>query len=198
MASALARLLPEPGLKPGAAYCLDGAGSLLAALLAEPSKDGSWCGLVGMPEFGAEAAAAAGVNLDRLVLVPQPAEQWLAVTAALAEAVPVIAVRPQGRVSERDAGRLASRLRDRGGVLLVHGDWPRAEARLVVDEVRWAGLGAGHGHLDRREVSLRVSSRRFPSGRRARLLLPAPDGRLGAAGDHTGVQRRAETLRAVG
>ena len=179
--AALAKLLPEPGLKPGAAYCLDVAGSLLAALLAEPSRDGSWCGVVGVPEFGAEAAAAAGVSLDRLVLVPQPAEQWLAVAAALAEAVPVVAVRPYGRVSERDAARLASRLRDRGGVLLVHGEWPRAEASLRLVDIRWAGLGQGHGHLDRREVTVSVSSRRSPGGRRARLMLPSPDGKLAVA-----------------
>ena len=79
----LAALLPDGGLKPGSAYSLTGAGALLLALLAEPSREGYWCGVVGMPDFGAEAAAHAGVDLDRLALVPDPAEQWLATTAAL-------------------------------------------------------------------------------------------------------------------
>ncbi len=175
---ALAPVLGEPGLKPGAAYCLDSSGALLHALLAGPSREGHWCGVVGLPTFAAEAAAAAGVNLERLVLVPEPGEQWLAATAALADVLPVLVVRPAGRVREGDATRLLSRLRDRGGVLLVVGEWPRAEARLVVRERRWFGLGDGFGHLAGRQVQVVAVSWRYPAGRSASLLLPAADGRV--------------------
>ena len=54
---ALAGLL-DGGLQPGAAYSVSG-GALLLALLAEPSQAGSWCGVVGIPELGAEAAGSA-------------------------------------------------------------------------------------------------------------------------------------------
>ena len=177
----LAGLLPDGGLNPGSAYSLAGSGALLLALLAEPSREGHWCGVVGMPEFGAEAAAQAGVSLDRLALVPEPDDQWLAITAALLEVLPVVALRPVGRVREGDAARLMARLRDRGGVLLVDGAWPRVEARLTLSEARWAGVGAGFGHLASREVTVTLSSRRSPVPRRARLVLPAPDGRPGMA-----------------
>lgn len=210
VASREARLRPTPypapaelaglldgGLKPGAAYSLGSSGALLSALLAGPSADGNWCGVVGVPEFGAEAAGHAGVVLDRLVLVPDPADQWLAVTAALVEAVPVVAVRPCGRVREADAARLASRLRDRGSVLLVDGAWPRAEARVTLDEARWSGVGAGHGYLSSREVTVTVSSRRIPAARSVRLVLPSPDGRL-APIDRPVVAEPAAVLRAVG
>lgn len=193
VASKEARLRPSPfalhpdlaglldgGLKPGAAYSLGSAGALLLALLAEPSAEGHWCGVVGIPEFGTEAAQLAGVNLDRLVLVPTPAESWLGVVAALAEVLPVLAVRPPGRVREADAARLGSRLRDRGTVLLVHGDWPRAEARLELADPHWSGLGAGFGHLGAREVLVRGFSRRLAGERVARLLLPDGTGRLTA------------------
>lgn len=173
----LARLLPEGGLNPGSAYCLSGSGALLLALLAEPSREGHWCGVVGMPEFGAEAAGQAGVALERLALVPAPEDQWLAITAALVEALPVVAVRPSGRVREGDAARLMARLRDRGGVLLVHGHWPRAEATLVMSDVRWSGLGVGYGYLASREMTVTATSRRSPQPRTVRLVLPAPDGR---------------------
>lgn len=192
----LAGLL-DGGLKPGAAYSLDTSGALLSALLAGPSADGHWCGVVGVPEFGAEAAGHAGVVLDRLVLVPDPADQWLAVTAALVEAVPVVAVRPCGRVREADASRLASRLRDRGSVLLVDGAWPRAEARVTLGEACWSGVGPGHGYLNSREVTVTVSSRRLPAARSVRLVLPSPDGRL-APIDRPVVAEPAAVLRAVG
>jgi hypothetical protein len=177
----LAGLLPGGGLNPGSAYCLSGSGALLLALLAEPSREGHWCGVVGMPEFGAEAAGQAGVALERLALVPEPDDQWLAITAALVEALPVVAVRPAGRVREGDAARLMARLRDRGGLLLVDGPWPRAEARLVVSDARWSGLGVGYGYLASREVTVTVTSRKSPAPRTVRLVLPTPDGRPGRA-----------------
>ena len=57
---ALASLLPGGGLRPGAAYSLSRSTSLLLALLAQPSQSGSWCGVVGMPRLGAEAAETTG------------------------------------------------------------------------------------------------------------------------------------------
>lgn len=175
---ALAGIIPAGGLLGGSAYSLGTAGALLLALLAEPSGEGNWCGVVGMPELGVEAAERAGVSLDRLVLVPEPGDQWLAVTAALVEVLPVIAIRPGGRFGAGDATRLSARLRDRGGVLLVHGDWPRSEARLEIAEPRWAGVGSGHGCLTEREVLVTATSKRFPERRSVRLELPDRDGRV--------------------
>ena len=193
----LAALLPDGGLKPGAAYSLTGAGALLLALLAEPSREGHWCGVVGMRDFGAEAAALAGVELDRLALIPDPAEQWLAIAAALVEAVPIVAVRPVGRVSEGDAAKLMSRLRDREAVLLVDGPWPRAEAQLSVSELRWSGVGAGYGYLASREVTVTVNSRRNPLSRSVRLVLPTAEGRMSAAAVAVAAEQLTG-LRAVG
>ena len=81
-----------------------------------------------MPQLGAEAAEGLGVDLSRLVLIPDPGPRWLAVTATIAEVLPVVAVRPSGRASDAEVSRLAARLRDRGAVLLVQGPWPQAEA----------------------------------------------------------------------
>jgi len=176
----LAPLLPDEGLRAGAAYGVP-AGASLLALLAGPSRDGAWCGVVGMPELGAEAAALAGVALGRLVLVPQPGSRWLAVTAALADVVPVVAVRPSGAVTRADAAKLAGRMRDKEAVLLVDGAWPGTEASMLLDEPRWSGVGDGWGYLAGREVTVRVSSKRYARERSARVVLPGPDGTLGAA-----------------
>ncbi|HMQ38265.1 MAG TPA: hypothetical protein PKE46_10965 [Micropruina sp.] len=176
---ALAGSLPGGGLAPGSAYSVT-PGALLLALLAEPSREGSWCGVIGMPELGAEAAEQAGLNLGRLALVPRPGERWFAIAAAMAEVMPVVAVRPGSRVRDGDAARLAARLRSSGTVLLVAGPWPRVEATLGTSAPRWSGIGSGHGYLRVREVLVTVTSKRFPAPRQIRLSLPDDTGRLSA------------------
>ena len=178
---ALAALLPGGGLRPGAAYSLDPSLSLLLALMARPSQEGIWCGAIGMPELGAEAAERLGVALEHLVLVPDPGARTLGVAAMLAEVLPVVAIRPGGRAMGAEVSRLAARLRDRGAVLLVQGPWPQAEATLRLSEGEWAGVGNGVGYLAGRTVTVTASSRRWPVPRKARLMLPAPDGTVAVA-----------------
>src|SRR6478609_7025648 len=167
---ALASLLPGGGLRPGAAYSLPRSTSLLLALLGQASQSGTWCGVVGMPRLGAEAAEGMGIDLSRLVLIPDPGSRWLAVTATIAEVLPVVAVRPGGRATDGDVSRLAARLRDRGAVLLVQGPWAQAEAIIDVADPDWSGLGRGHGYLSARELTVTVTSRRTPVPRRGRVL----------------------------
>lgn len=174
----LAALLPGGGLRAGSSYSLAPSPALLSALLAPPTQHGSWCAVVGWAEFGTEAAAGSGVVLERMVLVPSPGSRWMSVVATLAEVMPLVAVRPPGRVSEGEAVRLAARLRDRGAALLVQGPWPQADATLELADPRWSGLGRGQGYLLRREVTVTVRPRRSPASRRARLLLPDPSGAL--------------------
>ncbi|WP_240663761.1 hypothetical protein [Microbacterium enclense] len=186
---AFTSLLPGGGLRSGSAYAIARSMSLLLALMARPSQDGAWCGVVGMPELGAEAAEKYGLDLDRLVFIPDPGPRWLAVTATIAEVLPVVAVRPPAGANTARGGteatRLAARLRDRGSVLLVQGPWPQAEAVIDVADPRWAGLGYGHGYLAGRELTVSVSSKRTPTARRARMLLPAADGSIELLGAPT-------------
>ena len=176
---ALAELLPGGGLRTGGSYSLGRSMSLLFALLAEPSQTGSWCAVVGMPHVGVEAAQAAGVDLSRLVLVPDPGERWLAVTSTLADVLPLVAVRPPARAKDGDIARLAARMREREAVLLVQGPWPQTEAMIDVSDPSWSGLGEGHGILSGRELTITVTSRRSPVPRSNRLLLPDAHGRVG-------------------
>ena len=166
-------------LRTGSSYEVDGLG-LAMALLAGPSSTGSWCAVVGVPDFGAEAAASLGVDLSRTVLVPEPGEQWLEVTAALVDVAPIVLVRPGGRVSGHAADRFGARLRKRSSVLLVQGSWPGAEARLRVEEQEWSGLGSGHGHLRSRRLVVAVQRGSAPP-RRTPLWFPGDDVALGRA-----------------
>lgn len=183
---ALADLLPGGALAAGAAYSVAGSTTLALALLQAPSAAGAWCAVVGVPDLGVEAAAGLGVDLDRLVLVPHPGEQWLTVVSALVDVVSVVLVRPpvrdgRVRITEGTAGRLAARLRQREAVLISLGDWPGAEARLAVTASSWTGLGAGFGHLSGRQVTVGSTSARWQGRAKSRRLwLPAPDQRVEA------------------
>ena len=171
---AIARLLPGGGLKQGAAYSVDRSATLLMALLAGPSAAGSWCGIIGVPEFGVEAAERFGIVLERLVLVPHPGDQWLRVTAAIADVLGVIVTRPPKQTSDSSVSRLTARLRQRGSTLIVLGSWPQSEAMLSLSESSWSGIGLGHGHLSARQVTVTVSTRAGGRPRSARLWLPDP------------------------
>ena len=172
---AIAGLLPGGGLKQGSTYSLDHSATLMMALLAAPSRAGSWCGVVGVPEFGAEAASSFGVDLERLVLVPNPGDQWLAVTAAIADVMGVVVVRPPKRASDGNLARLAGRLRQRGSTLIVLGTWPQSEAMISLSQSEWSGIGDGFGHLSARQVTVTVSTRMGGRPRSARLWLPDPE-----------------------
>jgi hypothetical protein len=164
-------------LRAGASYSVDSA-SLALALTAGPSRAGGWCAMVGVTDFGAEAAGALGVDLGRTVLVPDPGDQWLEVTGALVDVVAVVVVRPPGRVPAAVAEKLGARLRKRSAVLVAWertpGDWPRCEVRLTARAPAWSGVGEGHGHLRARRLLVEAQRGTAPP-RRGALWFPAED-----------------------
>ncbi|MFT4124469.1 MAG: hypothetical protein QM635_11635 [Microbacteriaceae bacterium] len=172
-ATEIAALLPGRGLRKGASYVVDSSLALAMALIGPPSAAGRWCGVVGVPELGVEAAAALGVDLARLALVPEPGEQWLAVTATLAEVLDLVVLRPGGPAGDAAIGRLGARLRRNGTTLIALGPWPQAEATLRIVDGSWSGIGNGHGHLEARRVTVAVGAAASGPPRTARLWLPA-------------------------
>jgi len=192
---ALESVLPGGTLREGTVVQVEGSTTLLMALLAGPSASGRWVAVAGMPEFGVEAAARFGIDLERLVLVPDPGRQWLTVVAALADVIPVVAVRPAGRVSPAETSRLQARLRQRGTTLLVAGEWAGSDARLGVEASEWQGLERGHGHLAEREVVVSVAGRgEFVRRARSRLRLPGRSLEFAPA-DPDGVPEAAPPVR---
>lgn len=170
------RLLPGGALRRGTVVSVEGqpgtgSTSLLFRLVAAASNDGSWVALVGMPDAGLLAAAEAGVSLERVAVIPEPGGHWPLVTAALLDAIDLVVVRPSTRVRPQDARRLATRARDRGGVLLVAGGWPEgADVRLTARRGRWEGLADGHGFLRARTLDI-VTGGRGAAARQRRFDL---------------------------
>jgi len=183
----LGPLFSGAGIQRGSLVGVSGAGgvTLLLSLLVGPLAQGSWAAVVGLPDLGLEAAAAMGVDLRRIALVPDPGSSWTAVVAVLLDALDLVVVRPPGHCRPGDARRLAARARERGSVLVVTGGgpaWPeRPDLELAVEADGWEGLGSGEGTLRRRPARVVVSGRR--GGGRPRSMtcwLPGPDGRLAA------------------
>jgi hypothetical protein len=163
----LSGLLPGRGLRRGSTVAVatgrqapaGGGTSLMLALLAEASRSGSWCAVVGVPALGAIAAAESGISLDRFALVPNPGPEWPTVVAALIDGVDVVVAAVPGPVAGAVAGRLVARARQRGCVLVPFGQWPGADVTLQVTDGRWEGLGNGRGRLRRREVTVLARGR---------------------------------------
>ncbi|MBY6062352.1 hypothetical protein [Microbacterium esteraromaticum] len=170
--AALQDLLPDRGLHTGAVYSVSPSPSLIFALMSASSRRGGWCAAVGMPTLGLEAAAAFGIDLSRLILVPDPGDRWLVVVSALAEVVPLIAMSPGSAVRDQEAARLAARLRDRGCTLLSTAQWPQSEGMISLHDPQWEGIGEGWGLLSDRTVTVTAQTRTSPRPQSLQVRLP--------------------------
>src|SRR5215471_8001036 len=79
---ALEGLLPG-GLARGTVVAAGGWSLLCLALAAGASAAGAWCAIAGIPHLGIAAAAGVGLDLDRMLLVPNPGPRWPEVVASL-------------------------------------------------------------------------------------------------------------------
>lgn len=88
-------LLPD-GLVRGSTVVVAGQGagrtSLLLSLLAEATRAVSWSAIVGMPAVSLAAAGWLGVDLGRVVMVPEPGPDVAAAAATLVDGVDVVAL----------------------------------------------------------------------------------------------------------
>ncbi|GAB7047404.1 hypothetical protein [Catenuloplanes indicus] len=187
VAPELGGLLPNRGLRRGSTVAVgtsrsaSGGTSLMLALLAEASRAGSWCAVVGVPALGLLAAAEAGIALDRLALVPYPGAEWPTVVAALIDGVDVVVAAAPDGVSTVVTDRLAARARQRGSVLVPYGAWTGADVTLQITDGAWDGLGPGHGRLTRRRLTISARGRGAATRpREIRVWLPAASGRFTA------------------
>lgn len=178
---ALRDLLPGGGLRRGSVVTSGEWGLLALALAVGATADGAWCAVAGVPELGVRAAAEAGLDTSRLVLVADPGPGWAQVVASLLDGFDIVLLRPPERPPAQLRRKLEAAARRYGSVLVVAGDWPGALARLMVTDAQWSGIGAGHGRLRARRAQVVAAGR--GGGDRPRsawLWLPGPDGSVAA------------------
>ncbi|MEX2441343.1 MAG: hypothetical protein WD400_01720, partial [Pontimonas sp.] len=183
------RLFPDGGLRRGAVYEISEGRSLLWSLLAGPSQAGHWIAIIGMAHLGLHAAADAGVNLERLVLVPTPGNNGFSVATTLADALPIVVLSPLSPLPPQNTrDRFQARLRERGATLLIRASWPGSEGRLAITQRSWDGLGNGFGLLSQQHITLSHQHRRETRPRHVDLCI---------SGTGVDVEHRA-TIRQIG
>lgn len=160
--------------------------SLALAVAAGPSQEGAWVFVAGLPTLGLAAAGELGIALDRLVHALEPEDEpwddglWGDVLGAAVDGFDVVLLGPgAARVRPGTVRRVAARLQARGAVAIVV-EVPAFATDVVVRarDVRWHGLGDGHGVARARHVAAMLDGRRVPRPRHAELWLPAADGAI--------------------
>jgi hypothetical protein len=171
-----------PGLRRGSVVAAGPWSLLCLALAAGASAAGAWCAVVGLPQLGVAAAADAGLDPDRMLLVADPGAGWPQVVASLLDGCELVLLRPPDRPSAQVRRRIEATVRRFGGVLVVAGEWDGAQARLSVAQQEWTGIGTGHGRLRARRVQVVADGRGGAVQPRAQWLwLPGPDGSITVA-----------------
>jgi hypothetical protein len=196
---ALRDLLPAGGLQRGSVVATGRWSLLCLALAAGASAAGAWCAAAGLPQLGVAAAADAGLDPGRLLLIAEPGTSWPQVVASLLDGCEIVLLCPPDRPSAQVRRKLEAAIRRYGGVLVVAGDWDGAQTRLFVARQEWTGIGAGHGRLRARRVQVVADGRGAWSRPRARWLwLPGPDGSVATAAEGVVVGVPAVAAEAAG
>ncbi|MDY2668018.1 hypothetical protein [Schaalia hyovaginalis] len=101
-----------------------GNGRILRAL-GEALPEGGWGGIIGLNDLGWEAAAKAGVDLSRILVIPRPMGDGAQVCSLLLEALDLVCA---------DGELIAPPARRRLAALA------RSHRRILLTTTRWAGL----------------------------------------------------------
>ncbi|WP_414120656.1 hypothetical protein [Corynebacterium nuruki] len=155
----LGRHLRRGGLPRSAVTAATDCPAALVDLLAGVTAAGGCAAVVGYPALALGAVAAAGGDLDRLVIVPDPAPHAVAVLGTLVEGLDLVLYRPAKPVAPTAARPVDARLRRSRCALAVCGGprvWPGSRLHLDwrVDGV--TGLGHGSGRIRGVELSGRA------------------------------------------
>jgi hypothetical protein len=167
----LTELLPGGALPTGAVVTVQnsalrrGSASLTTWLLGATQGD-RWLGVVGWPALGLVALHEAGVNVERLVVVPDVAGRGAAVLAALLAGFEVVVAGPQLALSPSERRRLLTRARQLDTTLVSALPWEGAALTLEVEQTRWSGPDHGDRYIRDADLTVVRHSKADGPGRR--------------------------------
>lgn len=212
-----AGLFAEDGLVRGRTLSVVGpaATTVTLRLVAAAIDAGGWMAVIDVPTVGLDAASELGVALERVVAVDTrrpagagagagagaddadaggevDAAVWADAVAAAADGFDVVVTRVPRDVRPSTLRKVATRVQQRGVVMMVVGDPGPLVCDGVLDTGRqiWTGVGTGWGRLEQRRVEVAATGRRLPGQRCRTLAFPVPadsDPGQGAGSDRTPV-----------
>ncbi|MGO1683041.1 MAG: hypothetical protein ACTHX3_11965 [Corynebacterium variabile] len=143
----LGRHLTRGGLPRGAVTDAADCPAALVDILATVTASGGCAAVVGYPQLALAAVEAAGGDLDRTVVIPDPSPHTGAVLGTLVEGLDLVLHHTAKPVAPTAARPVDARLRRSSCALVVVGGWPGARLHLDwrVDGV--TGLGRGSGRI---------------------------------------------------
>ncbi|MGW9266569.1 hypothetical protein [Gordonia terrae] len=204
MPDSLSEVMPHNGIPRGTVVGLDGARSVLVAMIAAVTRAGGQVGIVGLPRLSLLSAAEMGADLSRIATIPDPGPDPVEVAAVLLDGMDLVILdlagdgvgtRPRTEVVAPSRARVVmGRVRKQSSVLLVTGGtWPGAqlaiEARVLTyrhsphlpgrTASRAAGLDSarcGYGRIGGMRLQVTVSGRGRQSASTEVELLAAGHG----------------------
>ncbi|GAA2051022.1 hypothetical protein [Williamsia deligens] len=188
---ALAGVMPGGGVARGAVTAVDGARSLLVAIIASVTAAGGYVAVVGHPHLSLHAAAEMGADLSRIATVPGPsgpdrttssAFDPVEVAAVLLDGLDLVVVGLGGiSVPPSRSRAVMARARAKGSALIVtDGRWAGARASVTarVEDYRHTPFRhIGHGRIAGLSLTVHASDRGAP-GTDTRVDVVHLDGRV--------------------
>lgn len=174
----LAKIFPLGRIQLGSVVLFEGAlnpgvTSAVFEFLSSGGMKRSWSTLVGFENLGFLAAFEKGVDLGKVVSVPDPGRKLAQVVAVLMEAFPVVVIANPRFISFSQARNLISRARANKSVMAVvqqsldisvaqgKGFWPGSYDYAISSSISgFSGLGQGNGFIKERRLSLCLDSKR--------------------------------------
>ena len=167
----LAEHLPGGGVVRGQATQISDCPAALVDVLAHLTAQGMCVAVVDYPRLAIAAVAAAGGNVERLVLVPDSTPHTAAVLGTLVEGMDVVLFAAGGQSGRSSGGSVTptfarpveARLRKSECALLVCGKaWPQARMHVELQVCGVLGLRRGSGRIRAVEVAGRVWGKAQP------------------------------------
>lgn len=157
VAGPLAAVLPGGGLPRRAVTHVSDTPLLIAELIERVTESGGHVGVVGWPELSYAGVGA----LERVIAVPEPGAEGLAVAGVLAEGLDLVVLRTRValELTPVRARPLLARLRKGNAALLaVNTRVPSPALAVTAELAHFHGIGRGTGRID--GIDLRVRAER--------------------------------------
>lgn len=157
----LQRLLPQGGLPRRAVTQMSDTAALAVELIDHTASQGGFAGVVGWPDL-----SYAGVGeLQRVVAVPNPGADALAVASVLVEGLDLVICHSNAQLtlSPVRARPLLARLRAGNAALIMVGTTVQSPALSLAARVSdFRGIGRGSGRITRLDLKVHAEAKGFP------------------------------------